>query len=186
MSQKATDIRKGHLIRFNNRMVRVTSATHITPGKGVACMQVTMKDLETGSNVNHRFRSDDKVERLVVDVQQMQYLYQEGNDYVFMNSENYEQVHLSDELVGDVIQYCLPNAEIGVAFIDEKPVYIEPPQKVTLEVVETEPGIKNATATNVMKPAKMETGLSVNVPPFIEVGEKIVINTETGEYVSRA
>lgn len=186
MSQKATDIRKGQIIRHNGHICRVMTATHITPGKGVACMQVTMRDLEKGTNLNHRFRSDDKVERLVVQNTKMQYLYQDGDQYVFMNSENYEQIHLSDELVGDAIKYVLPNSEIEVSFIDEKPVSIELPQKVSLKVIETEPGIKNATATNVMKPARLETGLVVNVPPFINADETIVVNTESGEYVSRA
>lgn len=103
-----------------------------------------------------------------------------------MNTQNYEQVHLNQELVGDAMRFVLENAEIDVAFIDEKPIYIELPMKVELEVIETEPGIKNATATNVMKPATLQTGVVVNVPPFIDRGEKIVVNTDTGEYVSRA
>jgi len=183
---KATDIRKGQLLKHEGRICRVMTSTHITPGKGVACMQVTMKDLEKGTNINHRFRSDNNVERLSVDVQKMEYLYQEGSDYVFMNSETFEQVHLNAELVGDLIHYVLPNSQVDVAFIEERPIYIELPQKVTLKVVETEPGIKNATATNVMKPATMETGVIVQVPPFIDRDQEIIVNTETGEYVGRA
>lgn len=183
---KATEIRKGHVIRYNGKIVRVVSSTHHTPGNLRAMMQVEMKDLETGTNYNHRFRSGDDVEKLNVDYVKMEYLYQEGEHFVFMNSENYEQTHLSEKTVGDIMQFILPNSTIDVVFVDEKPISVEIPQKVTLSVVETEPGIKNATATNVLKPAKMETGLVVGVPPFVNVGDKIIINTETGDYISRA
>jgi elongation factor P len=115
----------------------------------------------------------------------MEYLYQEGDAFHFMNSENYEQVHLNREQLGDLAKFLLPNMQVTIDYIDEKPVGIELPQKVTLKVVETEPGIKNATATSVMKPAKMDSGATVNVPPFVEAGDSVVVNTETGEYVSR-
>lgn len=183
---KATDIRKGNLIEFEGRIMRVMTANHVTPGKGVACMQVSMRDIEKGNNKNYRFRPDDAIQKLSVDLTKMEYLYQEGEQFVFMNSKNYEQLHLSKELVGESIGYVLPNSQIDVAFIDGRPIYIEIPQKVTLKVVDTEPGIKNATATNVMKPAEMETGITVQVPPFISKDESIIVNTETGEYVSRA
>lgn len=183
---KATDIRKGNVIRYNGKIVRVVSSTHHTPGNLRAMMQVEMKDLETGTNYNHRFRSGDDVDKLTVDYTKMEYLYQEGENFVFMNSETYEQIYLSEALVGDVMKYVLPNTVIDVVFVEEKPISVEVPQKVTLKVVETEPGIKNATATNVLKPATMETGLVVGVPPFVNQGDEIIINTETGEYVSRA
>lgn len=183
---KATDIRKGHVIRYNGKIVRVVSSTHHTPGNLRAMMQVEMKDLENGTNYNHRFRSGDDVEKLNVDYTKMEYLYQEGEHFVFMNTESYEQIYLNKEIVEDVMLYVLPNTTIDVVFVEDKPISVEIPQKVTLKVIETEPGIKNATATNVLKPAKMETGLTVGVPPFVNVGDSIIINTESGEYVSRA
>ena len=148
-------------------------------------MQVEMKDLNTGSNVSHRFRSDDTIEKLTVDFTEMEYLYQDGEQFVFMNSANYEQMHLNADLIGGMAGYLLPNMKISVNFIDEKPVSIDMPPRVTLKVIETEPGIRNATATNVSKPAKLETGISVGVPAFINEGESIIVNTETGEYMSR-
>lgn len=183
---KASDIRKGNVIKYNNRIVRVLSATHHTPGNLRAMVQMEMKDLERGTKLEHRFRSDDTVEKVNVELHAMEYLYKEGDAFVFMNGETYEQISLPNELVGDSMVYVLPNSKIDVAFVEEKPIYIELPQKVTLKVVETEPGIKNATATNVNKPATMETGLVVGVPPFVNTGDSIIISTETGEYVSRA
>ncbi len=185
MNIKATDIRKGYVIKFKDRPVRVVSATHHTPGNLRAMMQVDMKEVFTGTNYNHRFRSDDTVEKLNVDYVNMEYLYQEGDSYVFMNTDNYEQVHLNAELVGDGAKYLLPNAKVNVSFIEDKPVSIELPPRVTLKVVATEPGIRNATATNVLKPATLETGAEVGVPAFINEGDSIVVNTETGEYMSR-
>ena len=185
MNIKATDIRKGYVLKFRDRVVKVLSATHHTPGNLRAMMQVEMKDVNTNANVSHRFRSDDTIEKLNVDFTEMEYLYQEGDAYVFMSSENYEQIHLNSELVGIQAGYLLPNMKISVSFIEGKPVSIELPPRVTLKVIETEPGIRNATATNVLKPAKLETGISVGVPAFITEGESIIVNTETGEYMSR-
>jgi elongation factor P len=144
-----------------------------------------MKDVKTGANVNHRFRSDDTVEKLNVDFMNMEYLYAEGDSFVFMNSENYEQVFLNKEMIGEYAGFLLPNMKIVVSFIEGLPVSVELPPRVTLKVLETEPGIRNATATNVLKPAKMETGINVNVPAFISEGDTIVVSTETGEYMSR-
>jgi len=182
---KATDIRKGQIIRYQGKICRVMSATHHTPGNLRAMMQVEMKDIEKGTNLNNRFRADETVEKVHVDYIKMEYLYQEGDAYVFMNSENYEQIHLSAELVADVMGYVLPNTQIEVVFVDEKPISVQIPQKVSLKVIETEPAIKNATATNVMKPAIMETGITIQVPPFVNAEDSIIVNTETGEYVSR-
>src|SRR5690606_24944789 len=141
---KATEIRKGMIIRFQDRIMKVMESHHVTPGKGVACMQVLMKDVEKGNNKDFRFRPDEKVEPLEVDQRKMEYLYQEGESFIFMDMSSYEQLPLSQNLVGDVIGYVLPNSQIDVAFIDGRPIYIEIPQKVSLKVVETDPGIKNA------------------------------------------
>lgn len=186
MNIKATDIRKGYVLRFKNRMVRVISATHHTPGNLRAMMQVEMKDIVSNANVSNRFRADDSVEKLNLDVVSMEFLYKEGDSFVFMNTESYEQINLNAELVGDIAGYLLPNSKVTVSFVDGTPVSVEAPPRVTLKVVATEPGIRNATATNVLKPATLETGISVGVPAFINEGESIIVNTETGEYMSRA
>jgi elongation factor P len=183
---KASDVRKGYVIKYNNRIARVLSATHHTPGNLRAMVQVEMKDLQKGNKLEHRFRSEDEIEKINVDLFAMEYLYKEGDAFVFMNTENYEQVSLHADLIGESMGFILPNTKIDVAFVDEKPLYVELPQKVTLKVLETEPGIKNATATNVSKPAKLETGIMVGVPPFVNNGDSIIVSTETGEYVSRA
>lgn len=185
MNIKATDIRKGYVLKFRDKVVRVISATHHTPGNLRAMMQVEMKDVQSGANVSNRFRADDTVEKLNVDFSVMEYLYQEGDAFVFMNSENYEQVHLQKELIGAFAGYLLPNMKATVSFIEGVPVSIEIPPRVTLKVTATEPGIRNATATNVLKPATLETGISVGVPAFIGEGDSIIVNTETGEYMSR-
>jgi elongation factor P len=134
----------------------------------------------------HRFRSGDAIEKVNVDEVAMEYLYQDGDDYYFMNTENYEQVHLKKDTLGDSVDYLTANLQIKVEFYDGKPVGIELPQTVELTVVETEPGLKSATASSVTKPAKTETGLVVQVPPFINEGEKIRVDTAEGAYLSRA
>jgi elongation factor P len=134
----------------------------------------------------HRFRSPDPIERVVVDEIPMDFLYNDGDDYYFMNTENYEQTHLKRDTLGDAVEYLIPNLQIKVSFHDGTPVGIELPQTVELTVIETEPGLKSATASSVTKPAKTETGLVVYVPPFINEGEKIRVDTAEGAYLSRA
>ena len=134
----------------------------------------------------HRFRSADPIDKINVDEVAMEFLYQDGDDYYFMNTENYEQTHLTRDILGDSVEYLTPNLQIKVEFYDGKAVGIELPQTVVLTVVETEPGLKSATASSVTKPAKTETGLIVQVPPFINEGEKIKVDTAEGAYLSRA
>jgi elongation factor P len=134
----------------------------------------------------HRFRSADAIDKITVDEVQMEYLYNDGDDYYFMNTENYEQTHLTRDTLGDSVDYLIPNLQIKVEFFDGKAVGIELPQTVELTVIETEPGLKSATASSVTKPAKTETGLVVQVPPFINEGEKIRVDTSEGAYLSRA
>jgi len=133
-----------------------------------------------------RFRSPDPIEKITVDEVQMEYLYQDGDDYYFMNTENYEQIHLKRDTLGDSVDYLTPNLQIQVEFFDGKAVGIELPQTVELTIIETEPGLKSATASSVTKPAKTETGLVVQVPPFINEGERIKVDTAEGVYLSRA
>jgi len=133
-----------------------------------------------------RFRSPDPIEKVIVDQESMEFLYSDGDDYYFMNTENYEQTHLTRETLGDAVEYLTPNLQIKVDFFDGKAVGIELPQTVVLTVLEVEPGLKSATASSVTKPAKTETGLIVQVPPFINEGEKIKVDTAEGTYLSRA
>ena len=184
---EAVGIRVGNLIEWNKRVWRVIKCYHVhVGGRGGAFMQVEMKDIEVGTKTNQRFRTEDKVERAFVDPRGMQYLYQDGESYVFMDQQNYEQLSLSAEFLEGQSGYLLPNAEVQVNFYDGRPIGVELPPSVVLTVVETEPGIKNATATNMFKQAKMDTGLLVQVPPFIAQGEKIKVSTNDGSYMERA
>jgi elongation factor P len=173
-------------ILFEKDICRVMNAQHVTPGNLRGFVQARMRNLRTGNSFEHRFGSTEKVERAILDTHPMEYLYSDPSGHHFMNQETYEQITLDDETLGDSMLYLLPNTVISVDFHEEKPVGIELPNTVTLEVVETEPGLKGATASSSYKPAKMETGLVVNVPPFIEVGTKILIDTRENKYLSRA
>jgi elongation factor P len=174
------------VIKHNNDLHSVFSVEHRTPGNLRAFIQAKLRNLRTGAMFEHRFRSPDPIEKVVVDEVQMEYLYNDGDDYYFMNTENYEQTHLTRDILGDSVDYLTANLEIKVEFFDGKAVGIELPQTVILTVLETEPGIKSATASSVTKPAKTETGLIVQVPPFINEGEKIKVDTAEGVYLSRA
>ena len=162
------------------------SVEHRTPGNLRAFIQAKLRNLRTGAMFEHRFRSADAIDKITVDEVQMEYLYNDGDDYYFMNTENYEQTHLTRDTLGDSVDYLISNLQIKVEFFDGKAVGIELPQTVEMTVIETEPGLKSATASSVTKPAKTETGLVVQVPPFINEGEKIRVDTSEGAYLSRA
>jgi len=179
-------MRPGMVIKHNNDLHTVFSVEHRTPGNLRAFIQAKLRNLRTGAMFEHRFRSSDAIDKITVDQVQMEYLYQDGENHVFMNTENYEQLHLGKDVLGDAVDYLTPNLQISVEFFDDKPVGVELPQTVALTVVETEPGLKSATASSVTKPAKTETGLVVQVPPFINEGEKIRVDTSEGAYLSRA
>jgi len=186
MAIPATQLRPGMIIKHNNDLHAVFSVEHRTPGNLRAFIQAKLRNLRTGAMFEHRFRSPDPIEKIVVDEVDMEFLYNDGDDYYFMNTESYEQTHLKRDTLGDAVEYLTPNLQIKVEFYDNKPVGIELPQTVELTVVETEPGLKSATASSVTKPAKLETGLVVQVPPFINEGEKIRVDTAEGAYLSRA
>ena len=179
-------MRPGMVIKHNNDLHTVFSVEHRTPGNLRAFIQAKLRNLRTGAMFEHRFRSSDPIDKITVDQIQMEYLYQDGDSHVFMNTENYEQLHLGKDVLGDAVDYLTPNLQISVEFFDDKPVGVELPQTVELTIVETEPGLKSATASSVTKPAKTETGLVVQVPPFINEGEKIRVDTSEGAYLSRA
>lgn len=182
----AVEIRVGHLIEWDKRIWRVVKAYHVhVGGRGSAYMQLEMKDIEVGTKTNQRFRTDDKVEQAIVELRDMQYLYVEGDNYVFMDIENYEQINLSAEFLEGQSGYLLPNTDVQVSFHNERAIGLQLPTNVVLTVVDTEPSIKAATATSSYKPATTETGLVVMVPTFVVQGEKIKIHTDSGEYVER-
>jgi elongation factor P len=186
MAIPATQLRPGMVIKHNNDLHAVFSVEHRTPGNLRAFIQAKLRNLRTGAMYEHRFRSADAIDKVVVDEVDMEYLYNDGDSYYFMNTENYEQTYLSKEVLGEAVEYLIPNLQIKVEYFDGKAVGIELPQTVELTVVETEPGLKSATASSVTKPAKTETGLIVQVPPFINEGEKIRVDTSEGAYLSRA
>lgn len=182
----ANEIRIGSLIEHNGNLWRVLKKSHVKPGKGGAFVQCEMKDIMNGTKLNERFRSTDKVEKPHVEPRKMQYLYAEGDTHIFMDSENYEQMTLSADDIGDQMGYLLPNTDVQINFYDELPIGLDLPSNVILEVKETETVVKGQTAASGGKPATMETGIRITVPPFVNAGEKVKVNTETGEYVERA
>ncbi|HZY63667.1 MAG TPA: elongation factor P [Edaphobacter sp.] len=185
MSIPATQMRPGMIIKFKDDLHLVFSVEHRTPGNLRAFIQAKLRNVRTGAMFVERFRSPDPIDRVIVDEVKMEYLYNDGDDYYFMD-ENFEQTMLKRDTLGDAVDYLLPNLTIAVSFHDGKAVGIELPNVVEMTVVETEPGIKSATASSVTKPAKLETGLVVQVPPFINEGEKIRVDTAEGAYMSRA
>jgi elongation factor P len=186
MSIPATQLRPGMIIKHNNDLHSVFSVEHRTPGNLRAFIQAKLRNLRTGAMFEHRFRSPDPIEKVAVDEIEMQFLYADGDSYYFMDTSNYEQTHLTKEILGDAVDYLIPNLELRIEFFDGKAVGVELPQTVILTVIETEPGLKTATASSVTKPAKTETGLVVQVPPFVNEGEKIKVDTAEGVYLSRA
>ena len=186
MAIPATQMRPGMIIKHNNELHAVFSVEHRTPGNLRAFIQAKLRNLRTGAMLEHRFRSPDPIERVIVDEISMDFLYSDGDDYYFMNTENYEQTHLKRDTLGDSVEYLIPNLQIRVSFFDGVAVGIELPQTVEMTVIQTEPGLKSATASSVTKPATLETGLVVQVPPFINEGEKIRVDTAEGAYLSRA
>src|ERR1700760_867378 len=182
----ATQLRPGMVIKFNNELHSVFSMVHRTPGNLRGFVQAKMRNIRSGSMIEHRFSSEDKVERVAFDEHEMEYLYDDGEYYYFMNTENYEQMHLTKELLGDATDYLIPQLKVVVEFYEGKAISVELPATVDMTVIETEPGLKGATVSNVGKPAKMETGLVVQVPAFINPGEKIRVNTTEGTYQERA
>jgi elongation factor P len=183
----ATEIRVGNLIELDKRIWRVLKSYHVhVGGRGGAYMQIEIKDIESGQKRNERLSTDDKVERPYIDRRPMTYSYPDGTGYVFMDNENYEQLTLDADFLEGQSAYLLPNMQVEINFHNGRAIGIQLPTTVVLEVVDTEPGIKNATATTSFKPAKVETGLTVQVPPFVNTGEKIRVNTDDGSYVERA
>jgi elongation factor P len=182
----STQMRPGMVVKFNNDLFSVFSVVHRTPGNLRGFVQAKMRNLRNGNMIEHRFSSEDRVERAMLDEHEMEFLYDDGEFYYFMNTTNYEQMHLTKEILGDGVNYLVPQLKVKVEFYEGKPISVELPATVDLTVVETEPGLKGASVSNVTKAAKMETGLVVQVPAFISEGEKIRVNTAEGTYQERA
>lgn len=182
----ATQIRKGMIILKNNDLYRVTAIMHVTQGRGAGFIQVKMKRLSDGISTEERFNSNDRVERGSLNYKKMEFLYHEGTSYFFMDQESYEQFELNEDLIGDSKDYLLPNHVLNVEFHDGNVVGIELPKTVELKVEYTEPILKGATQSAQYKPAKLETGVTINVPQFIKIGDVVRVDTTTGEYIERA
>jgi len=179
-------MRKGMLVKVGNDLFRVLELQHVTPGNLRGFVRVKFRNIRSGSLSDQKLRSEDTIERATLDEREMQYLYRDGDSFHFMDTTSYEQLHIQEEVLGDSVNYLIPDALIKVEFYGSEPVGIELPQTVDLTVEDTAPGIKGATASAQVKPARLETGLVVQVPPFVNTGDKVRVNTETGEYLSRA
>jgi len=186
MAIPATQMRPGMIIKHKDQLHLVFKVEHRTPGNLRAFIQAKLRNIRTGAMFEERFRSADAIEKVQVDEIAMDFLYNDGDDYYFMNPEDYEQTVLKGTTLGDAVEYLTPNLQIKVSYHDGHAVGIDLPSAVELTVVETEPGLKSATASSVTKPAKTETGLVVQVPSFINEGEKIRVDTSEGAYLSRA
>ncbi len=182
----ATQLRVGMVVMHNSDLHRIMELTHVTPGNWRGFVRTKLRNLRSGLQTEHRFRSEDKVDRITLEQLEMEYLYQSGDEFFFMNSENYDQLSLSKGTLGDSVSYLIPNLKIKVDYHEGNPVGIALPKTVDLQITDTPPSMKSATVTNELKPATTETGLVVRVPSFLEVGETIRVDTETGAYVSRA
>ena len=186
MQISATQLRPGMVVKFNNDLFSIFKMEHRTPGNLRGFVQVKMRNFKSGTMIEHRFSSEDRVEKASLDEQEMEYLYDDGEYFYFMNTTTFEQMHLIKDLLGDATNFLVPNLKVNVEFYEGKPISVELPATVDLTVVETEPGIKGASVSNVTKAAKTETGLVVQVPPFINEGEKIRVSTSESAYQARA
>ena len=179
-------MKKGMLIKIDQDLFRVLDLQHVTPGNLRGFVRVKFRNIRNGTLSDQKLRSEDTVERATLDERQMQYLYQDGDDYYFMDTVTFDQIHITNEALGDSVNYLKAEMTISVEFYGSEPVGIELPQTVDLKVTDTAPGIKGATASAQVKPATLETGLVVQVPPFVNPGDSIRVSTDTGEYLSRA
>lgn len=184
-SIQATRLKKGMLVKMENDLYRVLELQHVTPGNLRGFVRAKFRNIRNGSLSDQKLRSEDSLERAVLDEREMQYMYKDGDSYHFMDTATYEQMHIDAEVLGDAANYIIPDATITVEFYGANPVGIELAQTVDLKVVDTVPGIKGATASAQVKPATLETGLVVQVPPFINIGDSVRVSTDTGEYLRK-
>jgi elongation factor P len=186
MAIPATQIRKGMVIVFEGEPCRVVEFRHHTPGNLRAMIQTKLRSLRTGSSFEHRFRSADTIERASLEQHEMEYMYSDGSHHHFMNTENYEQVALSDDELGDSAQWLTPGLKLQAEFYEGSPIGIDLPPSLELTVTQTEPSLKGATVSNVNKPATLENGVIIQVPPFINEGDRLRVDPTEGRYIERA
>ncbi|MHC4619655.1 MAG: elongation factor P [Planctomycetota bacterium] len=182
---RASDMRKGQTVMIDGKLYAIVDYQHVKLGKGGAVYQTKLKSIMDGSIQNVRLRSEENVEEAYLDRRTYEYLYSSGTEHILMDTETYDQIALDDDAFGDGPKYLKPNTQLQVSMYQGRPVVVTLPNTVDLEVVETAPEIKGATATNQNKPATLETGLVVSVPPFIKIGEVVRVDTRSGEYVTR-
>lgn len=186
MAISATQIRRGMVILFNGELCKVMEFRHHTPGNLRAMVQAKLRNIKTGSSFEHRFRSADSVEKASLEQHEMEYMYSDGSHHHFMNTENYEQVALSEEELGDAAQWLTPGLKIQAEYYESAPIGIDLPPSMELIVTRTDPTLKGATVSNVNKPATLENGVTVTVPPFINEGDRIRVDPSEGRYIERA
>jgi elongation factor P len=186
MAIPATQIRRGMVIVFEGDPCRVVEFRHHTPGNLRAMVQAKLKNLRTGSSYEHRFRAADSIDPASMETHDLEFLYQGGDTYHFMNTEDYDQLEMDEEMLGDNAQWMQPGMKIQAEYYDGKPVGIKMPNSLVLEVIDTAPVMKTATKTASSKPAKLENGVTINVPEFVGTGDKVKVNPTTGEYQERA
>jgi elongation factor P len=182
----ATQLRAGMIVKHQNDLFRVMNVVHVTPGNWRGMVQSKLRNLRSGTQLENRFRSEDKVDRVTFEQHSMEFLYQSDDEFHFMNTENYEQIIMNSEELGDAVNYLTPNSRVQVEFYEGKPMGVSLPKTVDLKVTHTDPALRGATVTNVLKPATVETGAVVQVPGFVAIGDVIRVDTESGEYLSRA
>jgi len=182
----ATQLRVGMIVKYQNDLYRVMTVVHVTPGNWRGMVQTKLRNLRSGTQTENRFRSEDKVDRVTFEQHEMEFLYQSGDEFHFMNTENFEQIVLTAEALGENVNYLTANLRVMVEVYENKPMGVSLPRTVDLKVTDTDPGLKSATVTNVLKPATVETGAIIQVPAFVSVGDVIRVDTESGAYLSRA
>jgi elongation factor P len=183
---KATQVRKGNTVRIDGTLYKIMSMDHVTPGKGRAHIQTKLRSLRDGTQTEKRFRSDEDIEKVIIETKEMQYMYNDGDEYHFMDTTTYDQVQLSADTLGNAVQYLIPDTTLNLEWFEGNAIGVDLPPVVELKVIQTPPGVKDATASTQRKPATMETGLVVQVPAFIGEGEVIRINTTDASYSERA
>lgn len=186
MKQLAGSIKIGWVIEYKGKPWTITKASHIKPGKGGAFMQVEMKAVEEGTKTNERFRTEDTVEKMMVEDKDCQFLFEDSNGLTFMESETFEQFNMPADILGDSRPFLTDGMTVRISHINGRPISVELPLQVTCTVVETEPVVKGQTAASSYKPAILDNGVRIMVPPFIGQGDKIVVNTSEVNYVERA
>jgi elongation factor P len=186
MKQLAGSIKIGWVIEYKGKPWTITKASHIKPGKGGAFMQVEMKAVEEGTKTNERFRTEDTVEKMMVEDKDCQFLFEDSNGLTFMENETFEQFTMPSDILGDSRPFLTDGMPVRIAYINERPISVELPLQVVCTVTETEPVVKGQTAASSYKPAILDNGVRVMVPPFINTGDKIVVGTSEANYVERA